>query len=190
MYEKYGKFVCFGFNVFSVNLNIVFKEIYGFCVNVRKVEFYDVFVYFVFNIYNVCDRDFYVCKCCVLLYVFFDGVIKEVECYILVNICIFCEVIGDYGCVIQDNKGWSVLKNMFDWCNWLVMDIFGDLCFGKVFYMLDRLDNRYVVDFVGVVVQRYFLCGIMFIVNKFFFDKIFFYKIVVGCVKYMVYLCQ
>lgn len=72
-----GRVVCFGFNLFFFNFNIVFKEIYGFKVNVGKFEFYNVFVYFVVNIYNICDKDVYVCKCCVFSNVFSDSVIKE-----------------------------------------------------------------------------------------------------------------
>ncbi len=88
---------------------------------------------------------------------FSDSAVKGVERYILDNIRTFCEAIGDYGRQIQDNKGWSSPKNMSDWCNWLAMDILGDLCFGKAFHMLDRPDNRYAVDLVGIAAQRHLL---------------------------------
>ncbi|CAP62135.1 uncharacterized protein PODANS_0_1540 [Podospora anserina S mat+] len=177
MHEKYGKFVRFGPNALSANSNTALKEIYGFRANVRKAEFYDAFVHPAPNTHNARDRDLHARKRRVLSHAFSDGAIKEVERYILANIRTFCEAIGDYGRAIQDNKGWSAPKNMSDWCNWLAMDILGDLCFGKAFHMLDRPDNRYAVDLVGVAAQRHLLCGTMPIVNKLSLDKILFHKI-------------
>ncbi|VBB80976.1 Putative cytochrome P450 E-class, group I [Podospora comata] len=190
MHEKYGKFVRFGPNALSANSNTALKEIYGFRANVRKAEFYDAFVHPAPNTHNARDRDLHARKRRVLSHAFSDGAIKEVERYILANIRTFCEAIGDYGRAIQDNKGWSAPKNMSDWCNWLAMDILGDLCFGKAFHMLDRPDNRYAVDLVGVAAQRHLLCGTMPIVNKLSLDKILFHKIAAGRAKYMAYSRQ
>ncbi|KAK4187659.1 putative cytochrome P450 E-class, group I [Podospora australis] len=191
MHEKYGKFVRFGPNSLSVNSNTALKEIYGFRANVRKAEFYDAFVHPAPNTHNARDRELHARKRRVLSHAFSDGAIKEVERYILANVRTFCEAIGDYGRSISaDSKGWSAPKNMSDWCNWLAMDILGDLCFGKAFHMLDRPDNRYAVDLVGVAAQRHLLCGTMPIVNKLSLDKILFHKIAAGRAKYMAYSRQ
>ncbi|KAK4141030.1 cytochrome P450-like protein [Dichotomopilus funicola] len=187
MHEKYGKFVRFGPNALSVNSNTALKDIYGFRANVRKAEFYDAFVHPAPNTHNARDKDLHARKRRVLSHAFSDGAIKEVERYILANIRTFCEGIGDYGRAIHERKGWSAPKNMADWCNWLAMDILGDLCFGKAFHMLDRPDNRYAVDLVGVAAQRHLLCGTMPIVNKLSLDKILFHKIAAGRAKYMAY---
>lgn len=157
MHERYGKFVRFGPNSLSVNSNTALKDIYGFRANVRKAEFYDAFVHPAPNTHNSRDKEVHARKRRVLSHAFSDGAIKEVERYILANIRTFCEAIGDYGRVIHETKGWSSPKNMADWCNWLAMDILGDLCFGKAFHMLDRPDNRYTVDLVGVAAQRHLL---------------------------------
>ncbi|KAK4120542.1 cytochrome P450-like protein [Parathielavia appendiculata] len=190
MHETYGKFVRFGPNSLSINSNTALKEIYGFRANVRKAEFYDAFVHPAPNTHNTRDKDMHARKRRVLSHAFSDGAIKGVERYILANIRTFCEAVGDSGRVISEKKGWSSPKNMSDWCNWLAMDILGDLCFGKAFHMLDRPDNRYAVDLVGVAAQRHLLCGTMPIINKLSLDKILFHKISAGRAKYMAYSRQ
>lgn len=160
MHEKYGKFVRFGPNSLSVNSDTALHEIYGHRANVKKAEFYDAFVHPAPNTHNARDKDLHARKRRVLSHAFSDGAIKEVEKYILANIRTFCEAIGDYGRVIPDNKGWSSPKNMSDWSSWLAMDILGDLCFGKAFHMLERPDNRYTVDLVGVAAQRHLLVSL------------------------------
>ncbi|KAK3896878.1 cytochrome P450-like protein [Staphylotrichum tortipilum] len=187
LHERYGKFVRFGPNSLSANSAAALKDIYGFRANVRKAEFYDAFVHPAPNTHNARDKDLHARKRRVLSQAFSDGAIKEVERYILGNVRTFCEAIGDYGRAIQDSKGWSSPKNMSDWCNWLAMDILGDLCFGKAFHMLDRPDNRYAVDLVGVAAQRHLLCGTMPILNTLSLDKILFHKISSGRAQYMAY---
>ncbi|KAK1760308.1 Isotrichodermin C-15 hydroxylase [Echria macrotheca] len=187
MHEKYGKFVRFGPNSLSVNSNTALKEIYGFKANVRKSEFYDAFVHPAPNTHNTRDKEMHARKRRVLSHAFSDGAIKEVERYILANIRTFCDAIGDLGRVTDEKKGWTAAKNMADWCNWLAMDILGDLCFGKAFHMLDRPDNRYAVDLVGVAAQRHLICGTMPIVDKLSLDKILFRKIAAGRARYMGY---
>ncbi|KAL2266815.1 hypothetical protein VTJ83DRAFT_6167 [Remersonia thermophila] len=190
LHEKYGRVVRFGPNSLSFNSNTALKEIYGFRTNVRKAEFYDAFVHPRPNTHNVRDKDVHARKRRVLAHAFSDGAIKEVERYILANIRTFCEAIGDSGRQTPEKKGWSSAKNMSDWLNWLTMDILGDLCFGKAFHMLDRPDNRYAVELVGVAAQRHLLCGTMPIINKLSLDKILFRRIAAGRAKYMAYSRQ
>ncbi|KAK0649669.1 cytochrome P450-like protein [Cercophora newfieldiana] len=187
MHEKYGKFVRFGPSSLSVNSNTALKEIYGFKANVRKSEFYDAFVHPAPNTHNTRDKDVHARKRRVLSHAFSDNAVKEVERYILANIRTFCDAIGDLGRAVDEKKGWTTPKNMSDWCNWLAMDILGDLCFGKAFHMLDKPDNRYAVDLVGVAAQRHLICGTMPIVDKLSLDKILFHKISAGRARYMGY---
>ncbi|KAK0737977.1 cytochrome P450-like protein [Schizothecium vesticola] len=187
MHETYGQFVRFGPNSLSVNSNTALKDIYGFKANVRKSEFYDAFVHPAPNTHNTRDKEVHARKRRVLSHAFSDSAIKEVERYILANIRTFCDAIGDLGRVVDEKKGWSAPKNMADWCNWLAMDILGDLCFGKAFHMLDRPDNRYAVDLVGVAAQRHLICGTMPIVDKLSLDKVIFKKIAAGRAQYMAY---
>ncbi|RYP07924.1 hypothetical protein DL764_002195 [Monosporascus ibericus] len=185
MHERYGKVVRFGPNSVSFNSNTALKEIYGFKANVRKAEFYDAFVHPAPNTHNSRDKALHARKRRVLSQAFSDGAIKEMEKYVLANIRTFCDQIGLGSS--DERKGWTVPKNMTDWCNYLSMDILGDLCFGKAFHMLERPDNRYALELVSLATTRHLICGTMPLVGKLHLDKILFRKIATGRAKYMAY---
>ncbi|KAI8962810.1 cytochrome P450 [Daldinia sp. FL1419] len=185
LHEKYGKVVRFGPNSVSFNSNTALKEIYGFKSNVRKAEFYDAFVHPASNTHNTRDKALHARKRRVLSQAFSDGAVKEMERYILANVRSFCEQIG-LG-ASDEQKGWTVPKNMADWCNYLAMDILGDLCFGKAFHMLEKPDNRYALELVSLATTRHLICGTMSIVGKLHLDKILFRRIATGREKYMAY---
>ncbi|KAI1647477.1 cytochrome P450 [Daldinia loculata] len=185
LHEKYGKVVRFGPNSVSFNSNTALKDIYGFKSNVRKAEFYDAFVHPASNTHNTRDKALHARKRRVLSQAFSDGAVKEMERYILSNVRSFCEQIG-LG-ASDEKKGWTVAKNMADWCNYLAMDILGDLCFGKAFHMLEKPDNRYALELVSLATTRHLICGTMSAVGKLHLDKILFRRIATGRAKYMAY---
>lgn len=205
-----GSIVRFGPNSLSFNTSTALKDIYGFRSNVRKAEFYDAFVHPAPNTHNSRDKDVHARKRRVLSYAFSDGAIKEVERYILANIRTFCAEIGKG--VSSVSKGWSAPKNMTDWCNYLTMDVLGDLCYGKAFHMLESPDNRYALDLISMATQRHLIvskprpllprgpqtsiwqlltllnqCGTMPIIDKLSLDKVLFHKIAAGRARYMAY---
>lgn len=186
MHERYGKVVRFGPNSVSFNSSTALKDIYGFRANVRKSEFYDAFVHPAPNTHNTRDKEMHARKRRVLSHAFSDSAIKGVERYVLANIRTFCEQLGR-GADLAEQKGWSTPKNMADWCNYLAMDILGDLCFGKAFHMLETPDNRYAIDLVGVAAQRHLICGTMPVIDKLSLDKVLFRKIAAGRARYMAY---
>ncbi|KAI1812505.1 isotrichodermin C-15 hydroxylase [Poronia punctata] len=185
MHERYGKIVRFGPNSLSFNSNGALKDIYGFKANVRKAAFYDAFAHPVPNTHNTRDKTVHARKRRVLSQAFSDSAMKEMERYILANVRSFCEQIG-LG-ASDEKKGWTVSKNMADWCNYLAMDILGDLSFGKAFHMLDRPDNRYALDLVSLATTRHLICGTMRLVEKLHLDKVLFRRIATGRAKYMAY---
>ncbi|RYC57620.1 hypothetical protein CHU98_g8576 [Xylaria longipes] len=185
MHERYGKIVRFGPNSLSFNSNSALKDIYGFKANVRKAEFYDAFAHPVPNTHNTRDKNVHARKRRVLSQAFSDSAMKEMERYILANVRSFCEQIG-LG-ASDDRKGWTVPKNMADWCNYLAMDILGDLSFGKAFHMLEQPDNRYALELVSLATTRHLICGTMRLVEKLSLDKVLFRKIAAGRAKYMAY---
>ncbi|KAI1763248.1 cytochrome P450 [Hypoxylon sp. FL1150] len=185
LHERYGKVVRFGPNSVSFNSNTALKDIYGFKSNVRKAEFYDAFVHPAPNTHNTRDKGLHARKRRVLSQAFSDSAVKEMERYILSNVRSFCEQIG--AGASDENKGWTVPKNMADWCNYLAMDILGDLCFGKAFHMLERPDNRYALELVSLATTRHLICGTMALVGKLHLDKVLFHKIATGRAKYMAY---
>lgn len=184
-HERYGRVVRFGPNSVSFNSNTALKEIYGFKSNVRKAEFYDAFVHPAPNTHNSRDKALHARKRRVLSHGFSDSAMKEMERYILANVRTFCEQVG-LG-ASNESKGWTVPKNMADWCNYLAMDILGDLCFGKAFHMLERPDNRYALELVSLATTRHLICGTLPIVGKLGLDKVLFHRIAAGRAKYMAY---
>lgn len=155
-----GKIVRFGPNSVSFNSNSALKDIYGFKSNVRKAEFYDAFVHPAPNTHNTRDKALHARKRRVLSQAFSDSAIKEMEKYILSNVRSFCEQVGIGAS--EERKGWTAAKNMADWCNYLAMDILGDLCFGKAFHMLERPDNRYALELVSLATTRHLIVSIRF----------------------------
>ncbi|KAI0475694.1 isotrichodermin C-15 hydroxylase [Xylariaceae sp. FL0804] len=199
MHEQYGNVVRFGPNSVSFNSSAALRDIYGFKSNVRKAAFYDAFAHPVPNTHNTRDKATHARKRRVLSQAFSDGAIKGMERYILANVRAFCEQIGPssseqgrggdgvVGDGEGDRKGWSLPRNMADWCNYLAMDILGDLCFGKAFHMLEQPDNRYALELVSLATTRHLICGTMRIVEKLGLDKVLFRHIAAGRARYMVY---
>ncbi|KAI2622033.1 isotrichodermin C-15 hydroxylase [Xylaria nigripes] len=185
MHEQYGKIVRFGPNSLSFNSNGALRDIYGFKSNVRKAAFYDAFAHPVPNTHNTRDKTVHARKRRVLSQAFSEKAMKEMERYILSNVRLFCHQVG-LG-ASDDLKGWSPAKNMADWCNYLAMDILGDLSFGKAFHMLEQSDNRYALELVSLATTRHLICGTMRMVEKLNLDKLLFRKIATGRAKYMAY---
>lgn len=84
---------------------------------------------------------------------------KEMQRYILNNIRTFCEQIGLQDGT-SDSKGWTQPRNMANWCNYLAMDILGDLSYGKAFRMLESPDNRFALDLVEAATTRHLLVSL------------------------------
>ncbi|TDZ13988.1 Cytochrome P450 monooxygenase AKT7 [Colletotrichum spinosum] len=185
LHNKYGQIVRFGPNSLSFNSSTSLKEIYGFRSNVRKAEFYNAFVHPAPNTHNARDKDVHARKRRVLAHGFSDSAMKEMERYILGNVRAFTTEIGRGA--TSDSKGWSSPKNMSDWCNYLAMDILGDLSFGKAFHMLEAPDNRFALDLVAAATKRHLICGTMPIVDKLKLDKLLFPTIAAGRARYMAY---
>jgi cytochrome P450 len=181
-----GKVVRFGPNSLSFKSNQSLKEIYGFKSNVRKAEFYNAFVHPAANTHNTRDKDVHARKRRVLSHAFSESAMREMQRYILGNVRTFCEQIGlnDAG---SDSKGWTKPRNMSDWCNYLAMDILGDLSFGKAFHMLESPDNRFALELVEAATTRHLICGTMPIVDKLKIDKFLFPKLAAGRARYMAY---
>ncbi|GKT50620.1 cytochrome P450 monooxygenase apf7 [Colletotrichum spaethianum] len=177
--------VRFGPNSLSFNSSTSLKEIYGFRSNVRKAEFYNAFVHPAPNTHNARDKDVHARKRRVLAHGFSDSAMKEMERYIIANVRSFTTEIGRGAG--PETKGWSTPKNMADWCNYLAMDILGDLSFGKAFHMLEAPDNRFALDLIAAATKRHLLCGTMPIVDKLKLDRLLFPTIAAGRARYMAY---
>ncbi|KAG6009314.1 hypothetical protein E4U43_000013, partial [Claviceps pusilla] len=196
MHERYGPVVRFGPNSVSFNSSRALKDIYGFRANVRKAEFYDAFVHPAANTHNTRDKEVHARKRRVLSHAFSESAMKEMQRYILGNVRTFCEQIGrndGAGECIQeghgeaDAKGWTPPRNMADWCNYLAMDILGDLSFGKAFHMLEKPDNRFALELVEAATTRHLICGTMPVVDRLRIDTFLFPRLAAGRARYMAY---
>jgi cytochrome P450 len=150
-----GPVVRFGPNSLSINSNTALKTIYGHKSNVKKSQFYSVFppTKDTFNTHSSIDRASHARKRRVLSHAFSDGAIKSMEKYILANVRSFCSALSPQAQSPEEKKvpkgQWGAAQNMSDWCNYLTFDVMGDLCFGKAFEMLERHENRHVIDLIG-----------------------------------------
>jgi len=92
------------------------------------------------------------------------------ENHILANVRTFCAQLGqskfpkgktNESIESHSSPGlWSSAQNMADWCNYLTFDVMGDLCFGKAFGMLERNENRHVVDLIGNAAHSHLIVSI------------------------------
>lgn len=54
---------------------------------------------------------------------------------------------------------WSAPKDMTRWAGCLTFDIMGDICFSQSFGMLEKEDNRYILDMLPKGVQGLNIVG-------------------------------
>ncbi|EPE03911.1 isotrichodermin c-15 hydroxylase [Ophiostoma piceae UAMH 11346] len=182
LHQMYGSVVRCGPNALSFDTATALKDIYGFRSNVGKAEFYDAFAHPAHNTHNTRDKKEHARKRRVLSHAFSDAAVKEAERYILQNVRTFCDVLAPSSA----EASWTT-HNMSDLCNWLAMDILGDLCFGKAFHMLERTDNRFAIDLVSAAAKRHVICGTMPVIDRLGLDKYLFHKIAAGRARYIKY---
>ena len=145
--------------------------------------------------FNVIDRRSHARKRRVLSHAFSDHAIKSIQDYVVNNVTVFTDVIGEKrpppaDVVVQEEtgeKGWTRPQNMSRLCDWLTFDIMGDLCFGKAFGMLERPDTHFVADLIAQASRRNFICGTWPILAKLHLDRLFFPTLAVGRHKFMAF---
>lgn len=156
--SRLGPVVRFGPSSLAFDTNTSLKTIYGFSANVLKSDFYDAFVGAAPSTHSARDKAEHARKRRVLSQAFSPRAMKEVEGYILANERVLTRLVGEGAGA--ESKGWSAPKNMSDLFNWLATDVLGDLCFGKAFQMLEKADNRYVVDLVSSATTRHLIVSL------------------------------
>ena len=90
---------------------------------------------------------------------FSDVALKSLEEHIHQHVAVFIKCLADRN--LPDSiseKGWSNPKNIAQWCNYLSFDFMAELVFGKSFQMLDRNDNRYIIDLIQYAAFRVGVC--------------------------------
>ncbi|KAG9235188.1 cytochrome P450 [Amylocarpus encephaloides] len=184
-HETYGPIFRYGPNSLSINSNTALKIIYGHKSNVQKSQFYSVFppTKDTFNTHSSINKAQHARKRRVISHAFSDSAVKNMEKYILANVRTLTSRLGEGA----REKGWSVPQNMADWANYLTFDVMGDLCFGKAFEMLEREDNRHVIDLIGNAAHMHLILGTNPTIKHLGLNKVLFSKIYNMRMQYMAY---
>lgn len=130
-----------------MNTPEAYRTIYGPKGNVKKGSTYRVWPRNVatINTWNCIDVDVHARKRRVLNQAFSDRALRSSEPFIHSNTDRWLELLGQ-NC---GENGWTGSLNMADWVNYLIMDILGDLCFGKCFNMKEPASElRHVPDLI------------------------------------------
>ncbi|KAM0809260.1 putative Cytochrome P450-like protein [Seiridium cardinale] len=149
LHKKHGPFVRFGPNRISVNTAEGLSKIYGIKANTKKASYYHVFndVFKGDSSLTTISEDLHTRKKRVVSSALSESSVRAMEDIVLRNIRKFVQHLGDSSHdQTAEVKGWSSPKNMTDWADYLSFDIMGDICFSGSFHMLDKPDNRYVLD--------------------------------------------
>ena len=209
IHQTYGDVVRLGPNSVSINTATALKDIYGFKANVKKSNFYSVFpaTKAAFSTHTAIDKAVHARKRRVLSQAFSDSAMRAMEVHILDNIESWCRYLGNnqegnkidvndsmngYGGSnpVYDSKGWSAPKNMGDWTNYLSFDVLGDLCFGKPFGVMERDENRFLLDLIPTAAYFHYVNGQMPMIKQLGLDAWFFGKIKKKRERYMAYSKQ
>jgi cytochrome P450 len=209
IHKLYGDVVRFGPNSISINTHTALRDIYGFKANVKKSDFYSVFpaTKAAFSTHTAIDKAVHARKRRVLSQAFSDSAMRAMEVHIVDNIQAWCGHLGDNAANSKDHvnlpmngfgglnpafelKGWSAPKNMGDWANYLSFDVLGDLCFGKPFGVMEREENRFVLDLISTAAYFHNVNGQMPMIKKLGLDALLFGKIKKRRERYMTYSKQ
>lgn len=145
----------------SVNSNTALKDIYGYRANVRKSLLYKAFSDFMGDVstHTVINKARHGFKKRILCQAVSDSAMSAMEEHILKIVRRFCDhlvdgnstnagVEGKESIDVQVVRNWSREKDMAAWTNYFSFDVMGELCFGKTFGMMERDDNRYILEVI------------------------------------------
>ncbi|CAG8960244.1 hypothetical protein HYFRA_00012764 [Hymenoscyphus fraxineus] len=190
-HEKYGPVFRYGPNSLSFNTNTSLKTIYTHRAPVQKSQFYTVFppTKDTFNTHSSISKTQHARKRRVLSHAFSEAAIKDMEKYILQNVRVFVRRLGEkeHGIGGGEKGEWSKVQNMADWSNYLTFDVMGDLCFGQAFEMLEREENRHVIDLIGNAAHMHLILGTNPIIKTLGLNKLLFSHIYNLRMQYMSY---
>lgn len=141
----------FGPNRISVNTVEGLHKIYGVKANTQKSSYYNVFndVFKGDSSLTTIDHELHMKKKRVVSSALSDSSVRAMEGIVLRNITKFTTSLNDSEQEMTDSRdenAWGTPKDMTKLADYLSFDIMGDICFSSPFGMLDRPDNRYILD--------------------------------------------
>lgn len=116
------------------------RAIYETKSNVQKGKFYEVWPIAAgaSNTWNSIDKAKHARKRRILNAAFSDKALKSAEPFIIHDADRWCELL-----IEGSGKEWSEARNMGDWSDYLVMDILGELCYGRSFNLKEPGNNEF-----------------------------------------------
>ncbi|MCJ1382557.1 hypothetical protein MMC17_005670 [Xylographa soralifera] len=87
----------------------------------------------------------------------------------------------------QAGNGWSSPQDMAQWFNYIAFDLMGEFCFGKSFDMVDKEDNRHIIDIISDGVQCLNIVGHMPRLLELRLENLLFSRLVHGLHEYQRY---
>jgi cytochrome P450 len=143
-----GSVVRFGPNDVSINTATALQEIYGSRkANVIKSDWYSTVQLAEGGLpstFSIRDRAQHAQKRRLLARAFSESAIRDTEPHILEQVQKWCSILGEGAA-----KGeWTEGRNMTTFSDYLTFDILSDLCFGKSFDVLEKEENRFVVQLI------------------------------------------
>lgn len=101
------------------------------------------------------DKSVHARKKRVLSHALSDSAMRAMEDHILQIVRKFCDCLITGGAngeksapELKTTDGWGPPLNFADWSNYFSFDVMGTLCFGESFDMLERGDNRYILQVI------------------------------------------
>ncbi|KIW99847.1 uncharacterized protein Z518_10775 [Rhinocladiella mackenziei CBS 650.93] len=146
-HEKYGSIVRIGPNTLSFNTVTALKTIYSSRkANVQKANWYRTIDAGskAFSVHSEIDKSRHAFRRRVLDQAFSESALSDAQSFILEDVKTWVVCLG----ADIEKRGWTVARNMKDWCNWLGFDMMGDLTFGKSFGCVTKGEHRFVPDVV------------------------------------------
>jgi cytochrome P450 len=143
-----GDIVRIGPNTLSFNTAIALKTIYSQRkANVRKANWYRTLDAGsrIPNVFSQTDKADHAVRRRVLDHAFSDAALASAEDVILRRVKTWVSYLGN-----DDAAGDEIpIRNMKDWCDWLVFDLMGELTFSKNVGCIEKPENRVIPTVVS-----------------------------------------
>jgi cytochrome P450 len=138
------------------------SDIYSRTANVKKSKAYRAFetTPTAHDLQSTVDKTAHMRKRRVMSQAFSNTALISFEEHVHRHIGVFIRCLEDPG---ESPSGpekaqWTNPKNIAQWCNYLSFDFMAELVFGKSFQMLERIDNRYIIDLIQYAAFRVGVC--------------------------------
>jgi cytochrome P450 len=116
------------------------RDIFSSKANVKRAKFYDMMTRNKNDTSTITgtDPDLHARKRRVLNSVFSDKSLRSMEPFLVKHVSRWCELLVD-----DDGSDWSAPRKMSDVCDYLVLDVLTDLCFGQSVDTKEPGENQY-----------------------------------------------